>query len=126
MNKLNKKGMTLVELIISFMLVSVAMLYFTQALLVVQKIYNASITTTNNYVDESYAFRLIKEAVDEEKDINQLVLPNVEVIEECSDNAQQIDNISCYNIKFKFGDPPVSKELYIYKVSPGNAVDPTP
>ena len=58
MKKLNNKGMTLVELIVSFMIVSVAMLYFFQTLRTVQKIYKKSFDKTTEYIDWDYALRI--------------------------------------------------------------------
>lgn len=64
MKKINNKGMTLVELIVSFMLVSVAMLYFFQTLYTVSKIYTSATKETNEFVDKDYALRLLDKYLD--------------------------------------------------------------
>lgn len=61
MKKLNNKGMTLIELIVSFVLVSVAVIYFYQTLTTVYKLYNDTRKETREYVDWNYAFRVANE-----------------------------------------------------------------
>ena len=56
--KINKKGITLVELIVSFTLVSVAVIYFYQTLYTVKKIYVDARDNTNSFVEKSYKFKL--------------------------------------------------------------------
>lgn len=70
MKKINNKGMTLVELIVSFMLVSVAMLYFFQTLYTVSKIYTSATKETNEFVDKDYALRLLDKYVDKGYDLS--------------------------------------------------------
>ncbi len=65
MKKLNNKGMTLVELIVSFLIVSVAMLYFFQTLRTVQDIYKKANDETNEFVAKDYALRLLDKYIDE-------------------------------------------------------------
>lgn len=59
MKKLNNKGMTLVELIVSFLIVSVAMLYFFQTLRTVQDIYKKANDETQKFIDVDYAYRIV-------------------------------------------------------------------
>lgn len=71
-NKLNDKGVTLVELIVSFMLVAVAIIYFYQTLYTVKKLYTESQKETNEFVKFNYAFRIAdayikQKGFDEEK-----------------------------------------------------------
>ena len=56
--KLNDKGVTLIELIVSFMLVAVAIIYFYQTLYTVKKLYTESQKETNEFVKFNYAFRI--------------------------------------------------------------------
>lgn len=65
MKKINNKGMTLAELIVSFALVAVAVIYFSQTIIVIRKMYVTAKKDTKNFVDVNYAFRLIDEAVKE-------------------------------------------------------------
>ena len=57
--KLNQKGVTLVELIVSFALVAVAIVYFYQTLYTVKNLYSKAQKETNEYVDVNYAYRII-------------------------------------------------------------------
>jgi hypothetical protein len=67
-NKLNNKGVTLVELIVSFAIVGVAIIYFFQTLSTVKKIYSDARNETNFYVKKDYDFRLIKAYLDSKAD----------------------------------------------------------
>ena len=55
-NKLNNKGVTLVELIVSFAIVGVAIIYFFQTLSTVKKIYSDARNETDFYVKKDYDF----------------------------------------------------------------------
>ncbi len=58
---LNNKGVTLIELIVSFALVSVAIIYFYQTLYTVKKLYSESQKETKEFVNVNYAYRIIDE-----------------------------------------------------------------
>lgn len=58
MKKINNKGLTLIELIISFALVAVAIIYFYQTLFTVKKLYTNAQKGTQAFVDKDYALRL--------------------------------------------------------------------
>lgn len=60
MKKLNNKGMSLIEMIISFSLVCVAIVYFFETLFITNKIFRTTKEDTNNYVDVAYAFNIIE------------------------------------------------------------------
>ncbi len=64
MNKLNKKGVTLVELIVSFALVAVAVAYFFQTLYTVKKIYSKATKQSQEFVDKTYALRIADAYID--------------------------------------------------------------
>lgn len=64
-NRLNNKGITLIELIVSFAIVGVAIIYFFQTLYTVKKLYTTSREETQKYVDESYTFKVIDKYIDE-------------------------------------------------------------
>lgn len=66
--KLNQKGVTLVELIVSFALVAVAIVYFYQTLYTVKNLYSKSQKETNEFVDVNYAFRIIDALYDNLKE----------------------------------------------------------
>lgn len=59
MKKLNNKGVTLIELIVSFMLVSVAIIYFFQTLYTVKDVYSTARRETNEFVIKDYALRIV-------------------------------------------------------------------
>lgn len=68
MKKLNNKGVTLVELIVSFALVSVAIIYFYQTLFTVKKLYTKSQKETQAFVDKTYALRILDAYIENYKD----------------------------------------------------------
>ena len=70
MKKLNNKGVTLVELIVSFALVSVSVIYFYQTIYTVIKLYKESSNRTSFLVKESYSYRIIDEIVKGKNDCN--------------------------------------------------------
>lgn len=59
--KLSNKGITLIELIVSFALVGVAIIYFYQTLYTVKKLYSESQKETKEFVNVNYAYRIIDE-----------------------------------------------------------------
>lgn len=59
--KLSNKGITLIELIVSFTLVAIAIIYFYQTLYTVKKLYSESQNETKEFVDVNYAYRIIDE-----------------------------------------------------------------
>lgn len=118
---LNNKGVTLIELIVSFALVAVAIIYFYQTLYTVKKLYGESQKDTNNFVDVNYAYRIIDElhnkcveekCVDlcssiedyEEKDANFLA----EVTTSCENNENQLFS----KINFNINNKPYSMYFY--------------
>jgi len=70
MKKLNNKGITLIELIVSFAIVGVAIIYFFQTLYTVKKVYNTARNETNDYVAVNYAFRIFDAALDNGMDLD--------------------------------------------------------
>lgn len=66
MKKLNNKGVTLVELIVSFALVGVAIIYFFQTLYTVKKVYADARNETNNYINRDYTLRILSTYLDEQ------------------------------------------------------------
>lgn len=64
MKKLNNRGVTLVELIVSFALVGVAIISFFQTLNTVNELYKKSKDETNDYVRKNYTFKLAKANID--------------------------------------------------------------
>lgn len=59
MKKLNKKGVTIVELIVSFAIVSVALLYFYQTIVDLHRMYKKSTKATDEFVNKDYALRIL-------------------------------------------------------------------
>ncbi len=72
MKKLNNRGVTLVELIVSFALVGVAIIYFFQTLNTVNKLYKLSKDETNDYIRKNYTLKLAKANIDKGKGVCNL------------------------------------------------------
>lgn len=66
MKKINNKGITLIELIVSFAIVGVAIIYFFQTLYTVKKVYITAKNETNSFIDKSYTIRVISEYLDKQ------------------------------------------------------------
>lgn len=115
--KLNNKGVTLIELIVSFMLVAVAIIYFYQTLYTVKKLYTESQKETNEFVKFNYAFR-IADAYIRNNGFNENEI--VGLIKEDKDDEVSIeqdkDNSDCYIITIDGK----SQELWIYNQSSSN------
>lgn len=69
MKKLNNKGVTLVELIVSFALVGVAIIYFFQTLYTVKKVYADARFETNDYIRKDYTLRIAKANIEKGESI---------------------------------------------------------
>lgn len=114
LKKLNNKGVTLVELIVSFALVSVAIIYFYQTLYTVNKLYNKSRNETNEFVQRTYASKIISE-------LNKSCLEDYDNYETCmkklnlSDfNVTDVSYDKYQKIKFKISDSDNLYKLYFY------------
>lgn len=116
-NKLNDKGVTLVELIVSFMLVAVAIIYFYQTLYTVKKLYTESQKETNEFVKFNYAFRIADTYI-RQKGFDKDEIKNL--IKEDEDDEVSIeqdkDNSNCYIITIDGK----SQKLWIYDQSSSN------
>lgn len=71
MKKLNKKGVTLIELIVSFAIVSVALIYFYQTIVDLHRMYKNSNKATDEFVNKDYALRVL-DAYIEKKGVSSL------------------------------------------------------
>lgn len=87
MKKINNKGVTLVELIVSFALVGVAIIYFFQTLYTVKKVYATARTETNEFINRDYAYRVF----DAYFDTHPLL---------ATDNLCENYGLKCNSIKF--------------------------
>ena len=96
--KNNNKGVTLIELIVAFAIVSVATIYFFQTVSLVKKMYANAREETNNYTNKTYAMRIVDRYIDQYGTIG---LKNGKV---CS----QLLNGYCDKIEFE--DPTVNKK----------------
>ncbi len=115
--KLNNKGVTLIELIVSFMLVAVAIIYFYQTLYTVKKLYTESQKETNEFVKFNYAFRIADTYI-RQKGFDKDEIKNL-IKEEKDDEVsieQDKDNSDCYIITIDGK----SQELWIYDQSSSN------
>ena len=115
--KFNNKGVTLIELIVSFMLVAVAIIYFYQTLYTVKKLYTESQKETNEFVKFNYAFRIADTYI-RQKGFDKDEIKNL-IKEEKDDEVsieQDKDNSDCYIITIDGK----SQELWIYDQSSSN------
>lgn len=62
--RLNNKGMSLIELIVSFAIVTVAVVYFSQTITTVSNVYKKSQEQTDKYVDKNYTLRIMDAYID--------------------------------------------------------------
>lgn len=87
MKKLNNKGMTLTELIVSFVIVSVAVVYFSTTIIRVVKVYRNSEEKTDEYVLINYHFRLIDAYIN--KNYNELTIDTLnDFLEKTDENVE--------------------------------------
>lgn len=96
--KNNNKGVTLIELIVAFAIVSVATIYFFQTVSLVKRMYANAREETNNYTNKTYAMRIVDRYIDQYGTIG---LKDGKV---CS----QLLNGYCDKIEFE--DPTVNKK----------------
>lgn len=113
MKRINNKGVTLVELVVSFALVGVAIIYFFQTLYTVKKVYTTVRKKTNNFIDRDYAYRVFDAYFD-----NNSLLVKTNLCEKYGLKCKSIkfDNynnrMSTYIIEWKNGD---KTKYYKYK-----------
>lgn len=99
MKKLNNKGITLIELVVSFAIVAVAVIYLYQTLFTVNTLYKESKENTNLFVDVNYAFRMIDE-IDNQKEVKSRIVNGTpeEIVDEIKG---VIENYKVYDVNFK-------------------------
>lgn len=113
MKKINNKGVTLVELIVSFALVGVAIIYFFQTLYTVKKVYADARFETNDYIRKDYTLRIAKANIEKGKSIcNKNEYCESGGTESCSSNICRV-KITYYDGKTKDSKSEVT--LYYYK-----------
>ncbi len=76
MKKLNNKGVTLLELIVSFAIVAVAILYFYQTLTTVKTLYVTATNETKEFVIEDYGLRLADAYIEKNEAIKSNSMAN--------------------------------------------------
>lgn len=89
--KNNNKGVTLIELIVAFAIVSVATIYFFQTVSLVKKMYANAREETNDYTNKTYAIRMLDSCID----INNTLSPS-DLLTEC--NISGVGKISGMNL----------------------------
>lgn len=97
MRKMSNKGVTLVELIVSFAIVGVAIVYFYQTVSTVSKLYKTSKDDTNEYVNATYVLRLMDAYCNENTEIKYPCgnATTDEQIEEINDFCEKIYGDDC-------------------------------
>lgn len=129
MKKMNNKGVTLIELIVSFAIVAVAIIYFFQTLYTVKKVYTSARKETQMFIDKDYALRIVDAyIVENDYPENLTGICNTYGLK-CNNvikvnNARGADNIYKYEITFNNMEDQWGKEndiktvtLYKYKSS---------
>ena len=112
MKKLNNKGVTLVELIVSFALVGVAIIYIFQTLYTVKKVYADARFETNDYIRKDYTLRIAKANIEKGESIcNKNEYCESSDPESCSSNFCQVE-ITYYD--GKTNDSKSKVTLYYY------------
>ncbi len=111
MKRLNNKGITLVELIVSFAIVGVAIIYFFQTLYTVKKIYSISREETQAFVDKTYALRIVDAYIDE-KGFDALSKSKVcPTYFKCND-LSKVDDDKIYKVTIKMEN---GNDVVLYK-----------
>lgn len=88
----NKKGMTIAELIVSIVLVSVACIYFFQTIVSINKLYSTVNEDTNDYLHRLYLLRLADAYKEENNNMNNFNsdLANYDLPSEYLDNSGEL------------------------------------
>lgn len=129
MKKLNKKGVTLIELIVSFAIVSIAMIYFYQTIVDLHRMYKNSNKATDEFVNKDYALRVLDAYIKNGNGLND-ILPSsdsqVRICENydmfCDDDKTEIlDNNNFKKIILKDKEKKMITEYY--KWSENETVD---
>lgn len=95
-HKLNNKGITLVELIVSFAIVAVAVIYFYQMLSSVTRMYSNSRKDLNHAAKVNYAFRLIDKAYEIDKTDEKFLEKCKSIIQGINDTPEDNnDDLEC-------------------------------
>lgn len=105
--KSNNKGVTIVELIVSFAIVAVAIIYFFQTLTTVNKLYKTARKETNEYVEKTYILKIVDTSFDivianglNEELCSEPVIPiklsnDMPIIKDYYYQQRRIDNNTC-------------------------------
>lgn len=133
-HKLNNKGITLVELIVSFAIVAVAVIYFYQMLSSVTRMYSNSRKDLNHAAKVNYAFRLIDKAYE----IGNLdhvcngilngILQNIDEgntedsVKNCSISTEDVDLVNYDTVTFSIE----GEEYTLYKYNNSTDVNEEP
>ena len=112
MRKINNKGVSLIELIVSFAIVGVAIIYFFQTLYMVKKVYTTARDETNKFVAKDYALRLLDKYIDE----NDTTTDFCGKIVNCTSITENTDNgINTYKINDIIYENSKTTSVTLYK-----------
>ena len=123
MRKINNKGVSLIELIVSFAIVGVAIIYFFQTLYTVKKVYLTARDETNEFVAKDYVLRLLDKYIDEKGTTTGFCgkIINCTLNNENTDNVINSDNdnaINTYKIEdIEYGNGKITS-VTLYKYIP--------
>lgn len=94
---MNNKGVTLVELILSFALVSVTVIYFFQTIITVKKMYITVKNDTDDFINKAYAIKITDTILTNSYD---LITNNINAIgfdDTTSTNWNEITDVNLIN-----------------------------
>lgn len=106
----NNKGITLVELIVSFTLVAVTTIYFFQCITVVKEMYSNSKAEVDEYTNFYYAFKILETKFYDASDKDSLDGFNSEKYGFSWRNKPKGDNIYQYEITID----DKKKDIYLF------------
>ena len=112
MKKVNNKGITLIELIVSFALIGVSIIYFSQTLYTVKKVYATARDETNEFIAKDYALRLLDKYIDENNTTTDFC-NKIIVCDNIVENTGVFDTYQINNIEYGNGKI-TSVTLYKY------------
>lgn len=115
MKKINNKGITLIELIVSFALIGVSIIYFSQTLYTVKKVYATARDETNEFVAKDYALRLLDKYIYENYTTDGFC---GEIVSCGSISVSSVNDINSYQINDIIYENGKTTSVTLYKYIP--------
>lgn len=120
MKKVNNKGITLIELIVSFALIGVSIIYFSQTLYTVKKVYATARDETNEFIAKDYALRLLDKYIDK-NGTTDLTYNFCNKIVSCGNiSVSSVNGINSYQINDIIYENGKTTSVTLYKYIPAS------